>query len=198
MPVELRAKVRNRFYEPIVLILALTQTLHNRPQKQLEHAPDETVQTQEQLFHDFVNKLAQICDNKCGGNTVTSAVVIQYPDRVQYRFASNQRKNGDLVLVKSFIEEILNVLGTWTDAESAAALVRARILRKVVTFNRCRLQVYVRAIRYKSQECLNTPMGSISTQTREKLQSLRELSIKADDRELEETACECTCLYIES
>lgn len=77
-------KLQRRFYEPLVLLLALTQAcMHNQALKTsdsltevLSHSPDE-------LFKDFVNKLCQICDNKPRGSTVTAISVLQYPDRVQ-------------------------------------------------------------------------------------------------------------------
>lgn len=77
-------KLQRRFYEPLVLLLALTQACkyNNAPRppdslaEVLSHSPDE-------LFKDFVNKLCQICDNKPHGSTVTAISVLQYPDRMQ-------------------------------------------------------------------------------------------------------------------
>ncbi|KAK7733312.1 hypothetical protein SLS53_008209 [Cytospora paraplurivora] len=196
-PVELRWKVRKRFYEPIVLLQALTRAcMHNQVQKVLEHTPDVTFQTSQQLFRSFLNNLAQICDNDRGGNTVTAVVAIQYPDHVQYRFASNQRTENELALVKAFIKDILESLATWTKA--ASRTIEGVILRKIIAFNRPRLQLYVRAICSHSQECLKVPAEVIINQVREELKNLLSLALKADDRDLEEAAfCEnCTKLML--
>lgn len=190
VPVEVRGKLRNRFYEPIILLLALTQAWkHNHAPKVLDHASDVTVQSSEQLFRDFMNKLAQICDSKPKGSTVTAAVALRYNDHVQYRFASNDRNERELEKLKSFIEDILNSLSTWTVATNEK--VRAIILRKIVAFNRLRLQAYVRAICTQSQECLKSPENSVTNQTRQTLKNFQDLALQADDREADEAACEC-------
>ncbi|ROW17338.1 hypothetical protein VPNG_01321 [Cytospora leucostoma] len=196
-PVELRWSVRKRFYEPIVLLQALTRAcMHNHVQKVLEHTPEVTFQTSQQLFRSFLNNLAQICDNDRGGKTVTAVVAIQYPDHVQYRFASNQRTANELASMKTFIKNILESLATWTKA--ASRTVEDVILREIIAFNRPRLQLYVRAICSHSQECLKAPAEVITTQVREELKNLLNLALKADDRELEEAAfCEnCTKLML--
>lgn len=188
-PVEVRGKLRNRFYEPIILLLALNKAwMHNVAPKVLGHEPDGTAHTKEQLFRDFMNKLAQICDNKPRGSTVTAAAVLQYPDCVEYRFASNERNEKDLENMKSFIEDILNSLQPLTEARNGE--VRAIILRKIVAFNRPRLQAYVRAIQTHSQDCLELPADSVTTQVRETLKNLRDLSLKATDKEVNQAACE--------
>lgn len=77
-------KLQRRFYEPLILLLALTQSCIHNP---APRAPDSLTETlshsPEELFKDFVNKLCQICDSKHGGTTVTAISVLQYPDRVQ-------------------------------------------------------------------------------------------------------------------
>ncbi|ROW04141.1 hypothetical protein VSDG_00958 [Cytospora chrysosperma] len=195
VPVEMKSKLRNRFYEPIVLLLALNEAWkHNLAPKVLDQTSDVTAQTTEQLFRDFMNMLAQICDNKPKGTTVTAAVAIQYNDRVQYRFASNERSEKELEQLKNFVEDILNSLGAWTRATNDR--VRASILRKIVSFNRLRLQAYVRAIYTQSQECLNSPENSVTTQTRETLNKLQELALEADNRGVDEMAFFASVTYL--
>ncbi|KUI55253.1 hypothetical protein VP1G_02669 [Cytospora mali] len=187
VPVEMKGRERKRFYEPIVLLLALTKAcMHNNAPKVLEQAPEIAFQTPEQLFHGFINVLAQICDTKRGGNTVTAIVVLQYPERVQYRLASNQRDEVELAQVESFLKDILNTLQAWTKEQTD--IVKARILRKVVAFNRPRLQLYVRAIHTQSKICLEEQTSNVTAQTTEKIKNLRDLSAKADDRGLEEAS----------
>ena len=83
MPVEL-GKLQRRFYEPLVLLLALTQSCMHNPAPRVQDLLNEALShSPEELFKDFVNKLCQICDNKPGGSVVTAISVLQYPDRVQ-------------------------------------------------------------------------------------------------------------------
>lgn len=195
-PVYLKFKDRKRFYEPIVLLLAITKAfMKTQEPKVLGHVPD-VFHTLEQLFHEFMNELAHICDNHGGpgGKTVTAAVALQYYDHLEYRFASNQRDGEKVAQVKDFIESILTTLQAWTETDSE--LVRARVLRKVVAFNRPRLEVYVRAIYTQSQLCLAAPEGTIKPQITEKLRELENFSLEANDRKLEEPACEYSGLDV--
>ncbi|KKY32120.1 hypothetical protein UCDDA912_g07899 [Diaporthe ampelina] len=155
----------------------------------LSHSPEE-------LFKDFVNKLCQICDNKPGGSVVTAISVLQYPDRVQYRFASNQRSENDLLKVKTYLDGILETLKAHTAASTTP--LTASILRKIIAFNRPRLQCYIKHLSSQTQRCLETPR--IFPGLSDKLSELKELALKADNRELEEgkffKACANLMLFI--
>jgi hypothetical protein len=77
-------KLQRRFYEPLVLLLALNQAcMHNYVPRVAEPLTEVPLHSPEELFKDFVNKLCQICDNKRGGDSVTAISVLQFPDRVQ-------------------------------------------------------------------------------------------------------------------
>jgi hypothetical protein len=77
-------KLQRHFYEPLVLLLALTQAcMHNYAPRVPDSLIEVSSHSPEELFKDFVNKLCQICDNKRGGDVVTAICVLQYPDRVQ-------------------------------------------------------------------------------------------------------------------
>lgn len=67
VPIQLSYALANRFYGPIILLSALNDAcIDSRPVK----FPDLSLDTEkspEHGFHDFVNKLAQLCDIKRGG-----------------------------------------------------------------------------------------------------------------------------------
>lgn len=175
-----------RFYEPLVLLVAATQAcLHDLAPRVPDPAPDRWSQTQEQLFHDFMNKLAQICDTRSKGPTVTAVVALSLPDRVQYRFASNQRSEGELEQMKAYVTDILHTLRDWTEEESL--LVKAKLLQKVVLFTRPRLEGYIRAVAKYSIECLGA--AGIDLKVTQKLEELYQISSRADDPGLTENAC---------
>ena len=104
-------------------------------------------------FHCFVNKLAQLCDSDKNGDTVTAVVVLQYPDRIQYRFASNQRKEDDLIRTQSYLENILKSLGA-TDVGDLTFL-SSHILRKVISFTRPRISAYVKSLKENTPLCIS-------------------------------------------
>lgn len=184
-----------RFYEPLVLLVAATRAcLHNLAPRVPEPAPDRWSQTQEHLFHDFMNKLAQICDIRSGGSTVTAVVALSLPDRVQYRFASNQRSTDDLVHMKAFVTDVLHTLRDWT--EESSSFVKANVLQKVVTFTRPRLGGYIKAVANYSRECLNAT--DIDPKIVQKLDELRQISSRTSGPDLSADACKFwlrdTCL----
>ncbi|KAJ0124999.1 hypothetical protein J7T55_006342 [Diaporthe amygdali] len=191
----LQGKLQRRFYEPLVLLLALTQAcMHNHAPRAPDPLPDVPSHSPAELFKDFINKLCQICDNKQGGSAVTAISALQYPDRLQYRFASNQRSENDLLKVKSYLQSIVETLRDYTVASSLR--VKASVLRQIVAFNRPRLQCYVRNLYSQTQICLETP--GISPELSDKISELRDLALKADNRELEESKFfrNCTDLMI--
>ncbi|KAH9206063.1 hypothetical protein DL95DRAFT_233344, partial [Leptodontidium sp. 2 PMI_412] len=142
-----------RFYEPILLLAALNVT---SPNHQTPKAPDLSqgvAQSPELDFHCFVNKLALLCDSDRGGNTVTAVVVLQYPDRIQYRFASNRRKEADLIHTQSFLKNILETLGA-TDV-SDLTLLSSHILREVISFTRSRIGSYAKSLEEQTPLCIS-------------------------------------------
>lgn len=151
--IHLRSKVAIRFYEPIILLLGLNVAyIHNQPSK----APDlslDTAQSPELEFHCFVNKLGQLCDSERGGNTVTAFVVLKCPDRIQYRFASNQRSIEDLDRARTFIINVLRALG---DADKDELRdVSPHILRKVLAFNKLRVVLYLKNLEKQVAPCIS-------------------------------------------
>lgn len=164
--------------------------MHNLAPRVPEPSPNRWNQSLEQLFHDFMNKLAQICDTHSKAPTVTAVVAISHPDRVEFRFASNQRSTEDLVHMKAFVTNVLETLRDWT--ETTSALVQLRILRKVIAFTRPRLEKYVKAVASCSETCLQT--GGLAPDVAQKLRELHSLSGGANDQKLDEDTCESRTL----
>lgn len=150
--VELPASVRKRFYEPVVLLDAL-RSVYLRDNRISE--PDlETAagKSSKQTYYGFLNKLSQICDSEPKqplGKTVTAIVVLD-SGTIEYRLASNQRSNGELESVKTYLKAILDLLAQATDDELNDKAFTARlfteILLAVLAFNRSRIENYVDAL----------------------------------------------------
>jgi hypothetical protein len=152
-PIELNYAFANKFYGPIILLSALNDAcMDNR----LVKFPDLSLDAEkspEHGFHDFVNKLAQLCDIERGGKTVTALAVLQYPDHIQYRFTSNNREPGELNRTQKFITTILNALDR---AEKRNAQgITSNILRTSLCFTRPRVEGYVKALKDEVARCIS-------------------------------------------
>lgn len=146
------AKLANRFYEPIVLLKVLNATCDQKLSNALDPSSDMT-QSAEHTFQWFANTLAQLCDSDKGGKTVTAFTVLQYPDCIEYRFASNQRDTKDLIRAQKFTSSILHILGNMQGHEKHRVI--SNILRRSLTFSRSRVTVEVRTLKARAEECIS-------------------------------------------
>jgi hypothetical protein len=142
----------NRFYEPIVLLDVLNATCEKKPYNEPD-ASSDTTQSPEHTFQCFVNKIAQLCDSEKGGETVTSFVVLQHPDHIEYRFTSNQRATADFNRAKNFTTSILRILGSMKRHEKQSVI--SDILRKSLSFSRSRVTVYMRLLKDQAGLCIS-------------------------------------------
>lgn len=175
--------------------------MHNLAPKILEHHADRAHMTPKEIFHDFLNKLAQICDNvPTGGATVTAVAVLHYPHVVQYRFASNgprhrERDEQERERLRFFIESVLKTLRDWVPShqnnEKDRQMTHLRILYKVVLFNRRRLQAYVKSLAEHSVKSLASGVAGLAPEVVEKLKEISKLAVKANNKELSDDECKC-------
>jgi hypothetical protein len=153
VPIQLTYAFANKFYGPIILLSALNDACsHSRP----VNFPDLSLDAEkspERGFHDFVNKLAQLCDIERGGKTITALAVLQYYDCVHYRFTSNNREDWELDHTKNFIKTILNALGA-AEKHSVQSLT-SNILRTSLCFTRPRVKGYAKALNKEVTSCIS-------------------------------------------
>ncbi|KAE9363186.1 hypothetical protein N431DRAFT_357094 [Stipitochalara longipes BDJ] len=176
IPIQLSNKLANRFYGPIILLSALNDAcVDSRPVK----FPDlsfHAEQSPERAFHDFVNKLAQLCDIERGGKTVTALAVLKYPDHIQYRFTSNQRKSVELDRTQEFITSILFALGKAEEPDFQH--LTSNILRKSLSFTRPRVEPYVKALKKEVISCIGVCGAENTDESRSILEALQKLQGK--------------------
>ncbi|PSR92380.1 hypothetical protein BD289DRAFT_481018 [Coniella lustricola] len=171
-----KGKLRRRFYEPILLLSAANEACCNKLAPQIEPLADRNNLTTEQLYHNYINKLAQVCDIKSGGSYVTAIAALQRPDGVEYRIASNLRKEIEVVRMKEFVEDLLSTICACTD--ETTNIVTAKVLSKVILFNKARLRSsYVDRLAEHSSACLNT--SDLTPVVREKLTEVQKLATDA-------------------
>jgi len=160
-PVPMRTKVRNRLYEAIVMLDILIKEYKNEGERYSEPASSTLSQFDhkrsfETDFQVFVNKLSQVCDCQKGGATVTAFTILQFPGKLQYRFASNARNARSLELAKDYVFTILKLLGQADpggDCSTESSIFK-EILERVLVFNRPRLELYVEVLGQESARCM--------------------------------------------
>lgn len=158
-PIPLRWKFSRRFYEPIVLEAALKKI---RPPvysdtRRDPNAMNDDVDSAEQTFKCYSNRLAQMCDNVRGGSgaTVSSIAILEEPGGPHYIIGSNGRKESELRDVKDFVEQLLKIIAKATELSTDTAVqVRREALWHIFKFNKHRIKFYVTSSVSYLHECL--------------------------------------------
>uniref|UniRef100_A0A8H7TRT1 Uncharacterized protein n=1 Tax=Bionectria ochroleuca TaxID=29856 RepID=A0A8H7TRT1_BIOOC len=164
--IPMRPKDIKKFYEPMVLVKALTMgMLATATHSDLEE--DWDLNDPKQLFEAFVNKLCYVCDNKKGdgGATITSFVVLQLDDdTIQYVFACNQQTLSQLQATEGFVKHLLELIGS--DAR------RKVLLHLVLWNNRKRIRLLLRDLVRETSKCLTRCSDDLEIAKRESVQGL--------------------------
>lgn len=105
-----------------------------------------------EAFQFYVNKLAQVCDNERGGNTVSAIAILRGSSGPNYLIGSNFRDPGELQMTKDFMQALLDLMGKNPDKLQPKAL-RSRVLWFILSFNVPRLQEYLQHLSQAVQEC---------------------------------------------
>lgn len=137
-----------------MLFKALTEITHEEGSLGLPETPPRP-RTEEQRFHQFVHKLAGVCDSTRGGKTVTSFAVLEHEDRFVYVFGCNQVCSLDLIKTQKFVTELLETLSGFHQLdETAQGPVRRAVLEMILAFNMPRLDIYLKSLKGQLEECL--------------------------------------------
>lgn len=116
-------------------------------------AENEFLYTPESAFWSYVSKLAQVVDNKRGGDTVTSFVVLKDYEKTNFKFCSNQRDTVELEEAKVFVENLLTLIKDGSHGSSAKSLLK-RVLWHILLFNIPRIAFYLKALTEALQHCI--------------------------------------------
>ncbi|KAI1044959.1 hypothetical protein LB503_013580 [Fusarium chuoi] len=100
-------------YEPIILECALREV---GPPPTYSHESQSTEKYEAEMpdlkaFQFYVNKLAQVCDNERGGNTISALAILQGSLGPHYVFGSNRKDARGLKTTKSFVQALLDLVG---------------------------------------------------------------------------------------
>lgn len=148
--------VQRLFYEPIVLEKALGDV--NKKirggSSQSGSVPADSLITDEQWFHCFENKLAQVCDNERGGNTVTSVAIVRCSGCPLFVLGSNQRKKPQRLEMENFVTGLLNLIGKNPDQLQLKAL-RRKVLWRILEFGIKRVDLYLKYLGLSLDQCID-------------------------------------------
>ncbi|KAK1777175.1 hypothetical protein QBC45DRAFT_452615 [Copromyces sp. CBS 386.78] len=186
-PIDLAPKILHRFYEPIMLLEALRESVR----EQLSIPSQSTrveVEDPKQLYQAFVYKLAHLCDREKGGKTVTSIMILDTSDvlageqKFTYVFGVNQATPQHLDRTASFLRTVLKKVALAppvTDTEGRAAAER-ELREIVVRFNRPRVRAYLNSLRDAAIVCLDRCKGQDKEEDEEVIKVLSDLAYSED------------------
>ncbi|KAK1676422.1 hypothetical protein BDP55DRAFT_631065 [Colletotrichum godetiae] len=158
----LTVRLRDRLiwlYEALVLLCGLTEAckrLQNGQYRQIAETSEPGGSSRTTLEF-FVNKLAQVGDNRPFGDTITALAIIQKPDKMQYIFASNQRNSEDAGSVVRIIQQLLDRMGLQTRVDvrddDKSPLFR-ELLRSILLFHTQRITLYKSRLQKRLDQCI--------------------------------------------
>ena len=100
-------------------------------------------------FHDYVDKLAQICDSRQGGECVTAFTVLEWHDEILYVCGSNSRSAKKLEEMKAFMTDIIQMLKGSKGSKAPSRELSKAVLKKILKFNKQRLEHYLKSLECK-------------------------------------------------
>ncbi|KAK6224118.1 hypothetical protein LQW54_000265 [Pestalotiopsis sp. IQ-011] len=157
VPIQWTNKVYFKFYEPVVLLEALNTAARETAVSTTTNESNRTNDPVD-LYHAFVYKLAHVCDNAPGGETVTSVMILRTGSTgFCYYFGSNQRSEQQLDDTKEYVGSLLQLVRDSPSRSSEPSLEHDPVLRLVLLFNQERLTGYLSRLELYARECLANP-----------------------------------------
>ncbi len=150
-----QARLRRTFFPPLVLLDCLNKVCPGGPPQKTSDAPPNPNQSLEEMFHTFVNKLAQICDFEPKGNTVSAIAVIWREGRICYVLASNRRTTVPMKNARTGLTAFLDILKSNLEAETSESdeVIEGRLMREVLRWNSVRVRSYLTSLSKALQAC---------------------------------------------
>lgn len=104
----------------------------------------------------FLCKLAQICDSKRGGDTITAVACLKGPGgNPEYILSSNARQDSDLNSCVGYLRGLLNYVIENPDGLKPRAL-RKQILWRILEFNVGRVGLYIKVLFGTMEHCIDS------------------------------------------
>ncbi|WZH45763.1 hypothetical protein QYS62_006831 [Fusarium acuminatum] len=134
---------RRLLYEPIVLEYTMIQSCNLAREEPESHATVDfdNLQSDSEAFRVLVNKLAQVCDNERGGNSVTAMTILEGTNGPEFVFAANRKDEEETRATARFVTNLLQLAGQNPQNLSSDALEK-RVLWMILAFNMPRITEY--------------------------------------------------------
>ncbi|TDZ14250.1 hypothetical protein Cob_v012763 [Colletotrichum orbiculare MAFF 240422] len=149
----------NRLNEAVVLLASLIEVQFSNGETKAPNDNSEPGENPNKVLECFINKLAQVCDNRQGGDTVTSLAILELPDKVMYIFASNRRSAAEGEKVREFIFKLLFYVSEMAAKsppveDDDRSKFFGTLLRNILNFNYERIGAYAKGIGKRLVQCL--------------------------------------------
>ncbi|KAH7155625.1 hypothetical protein B0J13DRAFT_593707 [Dactylonectria estremocensis] len=192
-------KQLRRFYEPIVLFKALNDISRESGRiRSPERYPN--LQTDEDKFQSFLDKLALVCDRTKGGSTVTAVTVLDEDDSLKYIFGCNQLSAAKLDATTGFLQRLLRKTENFHRLKPIQKPgVQEEIRNLVLAFNRRRIEQYIIDLQKELGTCIEScsqidynDMSTVETSLKELALALgTTIDKKADEAEYLDICLHC-------
>lgn len=112
-------------------------------------------QNAQDRFHSFVYRLAYICANNVGSDTITSVAVMETEGSFSYLFACNQVSAEEGKRISKHIEALLRKVATANQSRgNPGTRCQDEVLKRILRFNRLRIEAYLKRIFQHATKCL--------------------------------------------
>lgn len=154
--------LKRRFY-PVLLLLECLTDMYPYRRIGLDPPPD-FISDPEQLFHNFLSKIAYLaCTEPCG-SAVAAATVLVIPEGFQYVFGFNDRNESKRRSIQIAIENILSTFRHPLPANPAdRQSLQKRALEASLTLCRVRVKSYVTNMLNHLSSCIRACRNDSST-----------------------------------
>lgn len=148
--------LRKKFFPALVLLECLNGICPQGVSRKTSDDPPNPNQHPQDMFFTLMNKLAQICDFRPKGDTVTAIAVIRQNGRICYVLASNRRETGALNKARAGLTDVLNILKSNLERETKVSdkELQEELFRKILEWNTVRIRSYLTLLSKEVHVCL--------------------------------------------
>ena len=150
-PPQVNQKLWNRFYEPLILLLAYGKSQGGHFKS--DEAPSEMYvdDSNKRLSKRFLDELAYICDYSPSGDTM-AAIAIQGGPRLPYWVTANSNQGSK---VKPFLSNVLEDLGQiYNASDEHVSVLQQKIVDRAMKFSDRKLRRYRFMLKDTIKKCL--------------------------------------------
>lgn len=142
-------------YLPIAVEKALTEICRANKTVTSEVVGRETssLLSEISVYHAFLDKIAQSCDHRKGGDSITSVTAQQAPEGPVFVLAFNRLTLSQARHIAAFLRNLLTYVGQNPDNLKGKPLQK-RVLWRILLHHVDRLELYLNGIAEALQDCI--------------------------------------------